>query len=588
MKDFIEAVDIVFKNLSKHETIVELDVKTLDKKFHRFLRLFEIRTQVLNQRGIGTDIILYLCFESDFPLNIPTIYLSTESYDIVKYIPHIDSDHIVCTFDSEKVLTNPNDPYGIALGCIQRAKRIIESGLEKTNINDFEEEFISYWNCCYDEKLNVNHAVLSLIENDPEVQEVKLLALKTKIRTYNYVLYQENTDNLIFKKFLEDSKNDYEEVDLFYAGELDAFKVPPFALTNKSAIDLIDKLDKEKIKEYRKKLKAAKYRMFVLFKKVINDKAYYLGWFHSKPDLSRPGFRTGSITALQALETFQSSEKTQRALPVEYNTKRINRRTSGIENEIKPLKFCIAGLGSIGSNLVPFLNVLSYPEFRLIDSDLLTIENMGRHFLGFSSVSAFKTEALKVYLRGVNPKQNVLTSESSIIDVFEKDKDFINGSDFLFVAIGKTNIENWIINKIKMGEIAKPTFVLWVEPYLLGGHCVYISPSDFKYDEFYIQENGQTFLKYNSICSSEYLKENSILSLKEAGCQTTYTPYSGSNVLLFLSSLYPKIMKIITNKTEKSVVFSWIGDKELANKMNIELSYFAKENQSFTLIENNT
>lgn len=588
MKSFEEAVDITFKKLSEHETITEVDVKTLDKKFHKFLKLFEIKTQVLNLSGMGTDIILYLCFDNDFPLNIPTIYLSTETYDKVKYIPHVDSDHIVCTFDSEKVLTNPNDPYGIAFGCIRRAKNIIEAGLAKTNFKDFEEEFISYWDCNYDEKQKVNHSILSLIEDDPEAQEVKLLVLKTKIRTYSYVLYQESSDNLVFKKFLEDLKNEYEEVDLFYAGELDAFKVPPFALTNKSAIDLIDKLGEEKVKEFRKKLKNAKYRMFVLFKKVINDKSYYLGWFHTKPDLSRPGFRPGSITSLQALDTFQSSEKTQRVLPVEYSTKRINKRTSGMENEIEPYKFCIAGVGSIGSNLVPFLNSLSYPEFRLIDSDLLTIENMGRHLLGFSSVSAFKTEALKVYLRDINPKQNVLTSESSIIDVFEKDKELINGSDFLFVAIGKTNIENWIINKIKIGEITKPTFVLWVEPYLMGGHCIYISPSDFKYDEFYVEKNGQPFFKYNSVCSIEYLKEESVLTLKEAGCQTTYTPYSGSNVLLFLSSLYPKIIKIITSKSDKSIAFSWIGDKELAKKMNIELSDFGKKNESFTLIENIT
>ena len=76
---------------------------------------------------------MHVCFHDSFPLKIPAIYLDQKTYDAVKYIPHVDSDHLVCTFDSETTRTNSGDPFGIVDCCVRRTKEIIKKGLRKEN-----------------------------------------------------------------------------------------------------------------------------------------------------------------------------------------------------------------------------------------------------------------------------------------------------------------------------------------------------------------------------------------------------------------------------------------------------------------------
>ncbi|PKP11477.1 MAG: hypothetical protein CVU08_12190, partial [Bacteroidetes bacterium HGW-Bacteroidetes-3] len=150
---------------------------------------------------------------------------------------------------------------------------------------------------------------------------------------------------------------------------------------------------------------------------------------------------------------------------------------------------------------------------------------------------------------------------------------------FLFVAIGESNIESWIANAIDNGLIIKPTFFIWVEPYLLGGHCIFINPKNNNYTS-YFTENG--LFKFNIV--GDY--NNEVLSLKEAGCQSNYTPYSSNNIQLFLGNMYSKISEIINSDDTESKSFTWVGDNTIAEKLNIELSKYSLNYGYNTLIEN--
>ncbi len=586
MNDFEAARKVAFDKLSLHQKITIANILNLDEKFKNFAEVWELECLCENAMGTGIKVILFLCFRKTFPLTFPTIYLSKDSWDLIKYLPHIDSNCLICTYDTETTRTNPEDPAGVVYECLQKARRIITDGLKGTNFNDFKEEFLSYWECNFDEKENVVSDILSLISDDPAENEVKILALKKKLGLFKYILYQETEGNARFMKFLEENKYEYESVEVFYAGAIEMSDIPPFDLTNKGAIEKIKLLGDERHKEFRKMLNHSVRRFFVLFKKELNNKAHYLGWFHPKADKIRDGFRPEILNPYYNFTTFQSTQKVHRASPVEYNSSRISKRTSGVDASAEAYKFLIVGLGSVGSNLVHFLNTLSYPEFKFVDYDILTIENIGRHLLGFNDVHRMKTFAMKDHLSCINPRQKIITSELSISELFETEPTFVNENDFLFVVVGKTNIENWVAQKIKNAEILKPTFIFWVEPYLAGGHCIYIHPNDFKHDEYYEEIDGKQIFKFNVINHKEYLSGNSNLTLKEAGCQSSYVPYSGSNVILFLSSIFPEILKIITQMKEKSTSFSWVGDKKNILDIGFQLSDFANKNNSFTIIEN--
>lgn len=109
-------------------------------------------------------------------------------------------------------------------------------------------------------------------------------------------------------------------------------------------------------------------------------------------------------------------------------------RTAGME--MPEQKFVIAGLGSIGSNLVYFLNGWNNASFTLIDNDRFRTENIGRHLLGFHDVSQNKVEAVANYLRSIRPEREVETYSDDFQNVFENCNEKLNTCSALFLCTG--------------------------------------------------------------------------------------------------------------------------------------------------------
>ena len=147
--------------------------------------------------------------------------------------------------------------------------------------------------------------------------------------------------------------------------------------------------------------------------------------------------------------------------------------------------------------------------------------------------------------------------------------DFFNDCSYAFIAIGNQNIEDHIIKLINDGKITIPIFFLWVEPYAIGGHCLYIHPDD-KVDVGSLY--SYNLYRKNVIADLEYIDSNPILSKQEAGCQTAYTPYSSNDTVMFLSSIYKWINGIIKDNVRSSSGIQWIGNIKLANELGVRLN----------------
>ena len=80
-----------------------------------------------------------------FPYEFPTIYIDEQSYANISPLPHIGSDFDICTFDKSTVIPNFKSPTQLLLASFVKAREIIRQGIAKENIEDFAEEFCSYW-----------------------------------------------------------------------------------------------------------------------------------------------------------------------------------------------------------------------------------------------------------------------------------------------------------------------------------------------------------------------------------------------------------------------------------------------------------
>ena len=576
-----EAKDKTLAWLRKTESVEVLDEPEKGRlSFRLELDVWEVVTEISNEQDNVVDIVLHLVFLEDYPLTFPKVFLSPQDYEKYKYIPHVNADRIVCNFSSN---ASPNADYfeRVTEQSIRKAKRIIEEGIKKINYSDFEDEFVAYWRDSYgSDDLAIDSAII-LVEDKIETT-FKIFCLDESLNEIRYVVHQDGEISDEFKDYLDRKKISYSEVEGFYIGRIDQITTPPHRLSNKEVFKLIRGIDNTTFGRYKSFLNNKNYPKLALFSKVVNGEERYFGWLHKKAKLNRNGFRPGSITGFKALSTFQSNESVIRISPELFTNGRLVKRSAGTTSDtVISRVYLVAGIGSVGSNLIHFLNSENHHSFKLVDPDTLKIENIGRHLLGFQYINKKKTIGMKEYLLNKMPIQRVMTREVSIYHLANFESTFVNQSDYIFVAIGEGNIERWLASAVSNGLITKPVFFIWVEPYLCGGHCIYIHPNDNRYDDFFDKSH---FFKFNAIRSDDY--ENPVLSAKEAGCQTGYTPYSSSNTTLFLGALYPKILEVMSNDITETKSYSWIGDKSMAHRLGISLSDYCLARSSLSLDEN--
>ncbi len=542
-------------------------------------QVWEIDTEISHQ-NVLQGIQFHLVLLEDFPLSIPKVFFSESSFSNFKYLPHTQSDRFICTYP-HNAQPDPNQPGLVVEDIIRKAKQIIVDGLSKVNEVDYEEEFAAYWAGEFEKNDKVLENVL-LAAKAPLCTHLKLMVLRKDYAGYRHIVHQDDEYAKLLKEYFEANEIKFDEVGALNVGEL-PFKKPPFTLRNKNSLTFVEQFSSVNSSIFKKYLNDTFFPKAIVFSKTIGKSQKFFGWFYKFPSLNRNGFRSGTITVHKALTTFNANDLTQRFNVEDLSLERLSARSTGIHARIDNRVLTIAGVGSVGSNLVHFLNG-GTPEFRFIDDDRLKVENIGRHLLGFEYVGEFKTKALKKFLLHKNPLQKISTRESSIVGIIRNDAKFLNESHFLFVAIGKSNIERWIVSTIVDGTLTIPTFLIWVEPYLAGGHCIFINPTSPRFNQFFDTRGDFAF---NVIDQQEYLNHNPKLSAKEAGCQTAFVPYSGTNTILFLSSLYPQIINLMETTSYPTACFSWVGDLKQIRELDIKINP-VYENETFGRIIEHT
>jgi hypothetical protein len=220
----------------------------------------------------------------------------------------------------------------------------------------------------------------------------------------------------------------------------------------------------------------------------------------------------------------------------------------------KQYNITLAGLGSIGSNLVPNLLPLGVDTLNLIDPDFLSIANVNRHLLGPDYVGKAKVDGVKEFLLKKDPLIQINTHSESIVQYSRNRLETLNQSNYMFVAIGNNGAEIFLMQSLQEKHLGMPTFFIWIEPYLLGGHCLYLHPGHpFDYHDLY-QDH---LFKFNVVDSAEYRKPGNQILLREAGCQGSYLPYGQKSITLFLAALIPSLFKIIDRKDKRNLALTW-------------------------------
>lgn len=576
--------ELLLKEFSKIENCKNLlseELITLDYKFFKNFIVWEIQTELtFNNKNI--DVVFYLSFPNDFPFVIPKIFISKENYNDLKYIPHINEDLSICIFDEGLNLILPKTDFvGLIELMVSKAKKIIRDSedVELKN-NEFKSEFKAYWELSYSKNDRVSNIGFHSINEDSIVETKGLKFTNNYLSSYEYFISNIDNDFIKIKNYSKEHKCSFKEVGILFIEN--NFVEPPFELTFTETLTIIKK-DNSNYNKFKELCRNNDFDcVLVIFVNNSNASNEYYGWTYKNAETlpRKKGGNRNISSKIDHLSNRINEKKYVTRLTFDnISPNRLQLRTSGYIETQKSV--AISGLGSVGSNLIFFLKNLPINKFNLIDKETLSSENIKRHLSGFSLLKNKKVDSIKKELKNTNPLIEVGTKIESVTTIIQSETDFINDCDFHIVAIGKTMIEQFILNAVIEGKLTKPIFIFWVEPFLASGQMLFIMPNDVKRALDLIKKENYD---YSVLSNSENQQDKTYLI--EGSCQTGYFPYSSSYLIQFLSSIFPYLKEHIVNNDNISKVYSWIGNKELLNKKGLAVTDFGTINNSFQLIIN--
>lgn len=486
---------------------------------------------------ISGDIIRLKCiFPEAFPYEFPKVYILKEFYKKYEPLPHISDSGEICIFDTNRVFPNSKKPKELTLESIKQAEKILKDGILGDNSDEFLDEFYAYW--------NLKSEIIGDLIFNPTDKPQKLIYYKGNS---NFIYLSDKKNKLInylkYSKGCNVKSSKFKEA--LFLPVLNNWK-PPFPKTN---IDVIELLKKEKYyNEYINYVKNNKSSRIIIFSQKINNSLCICGWEHIKEDTPN-GFRINNINPMYVYKKLYGNNNIKNIMINQLGHNRLyNRGGDGIIRD--NIRVSITGCGSVGSYLTKTLVDLGINKFILIDNDELSSENTARHYCGASYYRYKKVEAIKEELIRHYPDIECKSIAENVFSVINYRIEEFNESDYNFIAVGNISIEEKFVSLVNNMKINKPIIILWVEPYLVGGHALILqNPQDITilFDENY------AFKDRVIINGDEYIK-------REAGCHSTFLPYSAFELQMFINEVIDFLNKRVIEKNDKgNFSLTWIG-----------------------------
>ena len=145
----------------------------------------------------------------------------------------------------------------------------------------------------------------------------------------------------------------------------------------------------------------------------------------------------------------------------------------------------------------------------------------------------------------------------------------INKASAIFVCTGDIMSEKWLFSQMAEGNIRKPAFILWLEPYGISGIMIYVNPEDEESVKRLREKANDNFMSYCMVKREEY-EDGERLTKHDAGCNGSYSLYSANDVSMFLSSMFHIIDQLL-EKPSESKCYRWVGNTNIAMEKDVNL-----------------
>ena len=499
----------------------------------------------------GSSVRLGLVTPSGFPYELPGFRLDQSMLADYGKLPHVGPTGQICAFDRETNIPNPLKPEAQVVEILGKTLEILSDGIEGTNDGDYLDEFLAYWGYGQEPMLRL----YSLAENMGDQPRTLSVYSSSKDEKRLFIC-KSREEALSLAERLKDPQAEQSVLRCLYL-PLSEPVAYPFPITHREWFELVRK-DSQCLSAYKGFLRSSdRQKAVIVFSCPYPDGRRVFAAYGHDGLPSMKGFRKGRVPLEVALSAI-GNNKVPRYEYVDTSQSRLYLR--GGVGIMAKMKACIIGCGSLGSHLADTLAICGISEFTLVDNQTLAVENIARHLCGFEDVGKPKADAVMERLIANNPNIRCGAHNENANVLLENPPADVASSDYIFVTVGSYPLERHIVEKALELRWDARVVLLWVEPFAAAAHALVLNtPQDVQAKMF---DTMGRFIDSVVVNGDELFK-------REAGCQSTYVPYSGLDVRSFLIDF---VRSLISGKLNgHNYHYAWHGALSQAHLHGVEV-----------------
>lgn len=413
---------------------------------------------------------MFLAVDKGYPATLPKVVLAngTEFWGV---LPHVNHDGSVCT-DPPHVTRDQYHVGDVADAIIRKAAATVREGLAGGNKSDFTAEIESYW---AQTVTSLTPTIWSIVPPVAETQEIAWLLGPSAI-----ILAPTKEECVRWLKMSAVPKAYSRPVKPTLCVKLRGALHPlDFFETNGEAIDFVRAEDVAAADRLWRLLDEQVEPLPVLFHLDTSNGAAQLA-IRLNPATRKQrltgGYRAGKAPIRLAARAHYSKPCARHSVERGY-AEWIHSRGGTLRERAEPSlltkKVLLIGCGALGADVAKILANAGVGTLRLIDQDVLTFDNIGRHLLGAADVGKLKCVALADHLQRQFPHLDCKAVPGKWEALARADAKLLRDYDVIISATGEWSSDS-NLNIFAKSAARPPVLFGWTEPHGLAGHALLV------------------------------------------------------------------------------------------------------------------
>lgn len=523
------------------------------ERYHH--RGYDIGWQIPSEFSDGICRRLHVIADSDFPYTPPRIAVADGPHALAW--PHLEKGGLLCVLPLDAAVSS-RSPVGVTAYVLGEACRLIEDSISGSNVEDFRQEFLSYWALAAD----APSVFVSTI--DPTCQSRRIAVWRGKglrvvgespraLRAWlsrrgekpgksgEYTL----VDGILvwLPKPLTPAEYPDTPADLWALVQQHSPEVKgvfqDLATRSASEIDVV--------------LGARTAHGSCFGALVLSGPRRPSGSKRSGNPLVK-GFRPGRVPApLLVKRYFAGATKPAKAIVKRADHQWIHGRDNDRHQaRLRGASVAVLGCGSLGGSLARLLAQSGVGNLLLVDPATLDWPNIGRHQLGASSVGQSKAEALAREIAVAYPHLTDITARNKRVGMGERGlMDDLLEYGLVVSTMGNWAAEGFLNDYHQERQDFPPILYGWLEPHASAAHVVVV-PTHGPCLRCGVDDNGRPNVAVTAWADGGD-------SLQEPACGAIYTPYGPAELCWAHALISETAIDAIINQPATAHHHVWIG-----------------------------